>query len=177
MKLSNQRSYEETKNTAIEGICEELRQDLREYRAKYPKKSSKNKKFQVSLRSRMRELSRYLREGSKPEESYPMLKDWWVSYTNCDRPASETEIATNVLLEMADIEYDHKNYEKEADLCRQAKKLRRDIGIGLLLEARAEIALGHRKAARLLLEKYMSDDLHFLDRSRQNWSSLLSNSD
>ena len=154
---------------ALEGECAKVRDRLKES-DKAPDRKGRNKSdLDKASAKQRRELLLKLGLGlgqiKHSDEAYKTFERWLDAYRAAGSPPNENGSACSVLLGMAQIDLTRQTHERAVEHCHQARTLgagNSDPRINLI-EARAELAQGHRLTARRLFEQYLSKEVFYLE--------------
>jgi len=167
--LGLQKELEDLYSKALEGECAKVRDRLKELEKAPDRKGRSNSDLDKAGAKQRRELLLKLGVGlgqiKQNDEAYKAFEKWLDAYRAAGSPPNENGSACSVLLEMAEIDLTRQTFERAVEHCHQA----RTLGAGdsdpriNLIEARAELARGHRLTARRLFEQYLSKEVFYLE--------------
>ena len=164
-------SWDRQYRRAIEALCTQLRSDIRRFESTSQKKThalgeNENANSTQQQRDYFRRLADCQAKIGNSDRTYEALERWMNNYRAAGSPAAERTNAAHVMIEMADIDIDRRQFDRAARYCREARVLgmtNHNLRINLI-EARAALARGDRLASRRHFARHLSRDPAYLAR-------------
>jgi len=152
-------------NSALDGVRRALKEELRSVDARRDHKKPNRPLRQAESRRRevLAQLAWIHDKAGDTDETYRALRDWRASFDAGGRRGRERSTAADMTFQMAEIDLQRRKLKSALRLCEEARELGPPAKLDLT-EARVQLALGHRSAARRCFERHIDKDLDFMHR-------------